>query len=251
MAILDIDMDFFLNCRPHHPAAKGERLPSDEYYPWSPDKVRDFLKTRCKLNQRCGIPGLLFLRHDKVYYELRSKCCGSVKVYHVDAHADLGMPSICAPSYLCHVCTELLHDEPECQNSVFLGNVDEGSWLLYAVAQGWVNELVYVHHEAERGNDYPIQLDKWKREASPGQSCLLRLPRLTKEEYKNESWGVAPDYVVKIPFVVMPSNQFVAENDISETFITQSPEYTPQESDTLLSVFEEFIDIKDMRLSSS
>ena len=65
MRFLDIDLDFFLNRNAYYSGNDARRL-GEDYKPWSFDRVRRFLGTRCGLAQDAPIPGRVIESHDLV-----------------------------------------------------------------------------------------------------------------------------------------------------------------------------------------
>ena len=57
MKILDIDLDFFLNDIANSRSDYGERLSSDEYFPWEAEDVKAFLECQCGLTKENKIKG--------------------------------------------------------------------------------------------------------------------------------------------------------------------------------------------------
>lgn len=49
MRFLDIDLDAFLNSVAHWP--EGGRLDSEDFIPWSEERLRDFLERQCLLSR--------------------------------------------------------------------------------------------------------------------------------------------------------------------------------------------------------
>src|ERR1017187_8280837 len=92
--VLDLDLDFFVHGVAFMRAKDDDRLPEDEYQPWSLDESVHFLTEQCLLTDK--LPGFVVENHDDLFDLWRNAVSGGAfespfHVTHVDAHADLGM----------------------------------------------------------------------------------------------------------------------------------------------------------------
>jgi hypothetical protein len=77
-----------------HWSEGGDRLPVDDFIPWSEAELRDFLKDQCGLTKTRKVPGRFNTEHDgafKFFSEFAEKSGTNLALTHVDAHADLGL----------------------------------------------------------------------------------------------------------------------------------------------------------------
>jgi hypothetical protein len=95
VAILDLDLDFFVSPA-HHWVNSHKRLPEGQFRSASPESVEEFLERQCGLSKSRKIPGRFCVNHDEAFAIWKTWFEGGVitapfDVYHVDAHADMGL----------------------------------------------------------------------------------------------------------------------------------------------------------------
>jgi len=241
--ILDLDLDFFLN-HVSHRHQKG-RLPSGGYQPWSDDAVRAFLENQCGLSRERRIPGHYAEKHDGAFVWWRSLIeAGRLQppfdIVHVDAHADLGM-AVGGWEYL---MLDILHKPVDQRATPVAGDrgLNEGNYLLFAIACRWVKTLTYVHHPESGEGEY-IPYTFRDNEPSSNQIQLKAgspesvRDMLALRRHDFDAVNIEP----LVPFLRVPGNQFRADDPIDLIFLCQSPMYTPHESDRLLPVIREYL----------
>ncbi|VDN47059.1 conserved protein of unknown function [Petrocella atlantisensis] len=239
MRILDLDLDFFLDSKANGiNLTSGLRLESEYYKPDSKEAVREFLTTKCGLNSNSKVNGCLYTHHDEVFYDIRSKIESGIitepfDIDHIDAHADLGLGD-CTHVY---VMTELIHEIPSQRLYPRESEINPGNFLLYLVISRWVANLTYVYHPDTYHMDFPHSLFR----GGVGASCILEVKKYSKgtdvTNRKNEPVGIDEPIIINSVSRV----DFNAAGAYDFVYLTQSPEFTPIESDELISVFEEFI----------
>lgn len=233
--VLDIDLDFFVSDVAYARDSAGERLPEPEFQPWDLDDVLWFLEVRCRLTG--PLPGWVVEHHAEAFPLWRSAVRSGVlstpfHVTHVDAHADLGNGDY----GFRHLITELMHrpvaerDEPK----VGFAGLNDGSWLSFAVACGWVGDLTYVF--PDNGGE-----DVLRFHVAP-DGVNLQMKAATEEMLADALYsrdplvGVAADQTV--PFRQVHHNDWSAPKGEPFDGITlcRSPGFTPASSDR---IFEE------------
>ena len=95
MNILDIDLDFFLDGRENFATDSGD-VRADRLNPWEKERVINFIENELRLSTEIKVPGCGVTSHHEVYFELKKLIEGShlttpFDVYHIDAHADMGL----------------------------------------------------------------------------------------------------------------------------------------------------------------
>ena len=90
--VLDLDLDAFIYGRADSRLRDQPRLDPDDYPPWEPEKLDDFLRNQCLLDR--PLPGLAVDHDAEVFRAWREAIEADVleekfEVTHVDAHSDL------------------------------------------------------------------------------------------------------------------------------------------------------------------
>jgi len=247
MIVIDIDLDFFLSDIVIGFSRIGHGRPNKrDYKPWHEDQVRRFLEDKCKLSIHHPLPGKVVIEHHEVFLDWRKRILSGkmtppFTVFHIDAHADLGMGD---SAYL-YLAKNLLGKPP---SDRLYPKADKWqgllpiNYLLFAIACRWIDRLVYVHHprgsrdvpEHIMRNHYPssgyIQL-KYHGEAATYHEVLS--PNSTPKQ-------VEPD----VEFLMVSGDVFEAEQPFDFVYFAQSPKYSPRSSDALLEVIGEYINTK-------
>src|SRR4029453_9131797 len=145
--VLDVDLDFFLDCQFIPDASRQGRLDAREATPWTEGRVRHFLEDQCGLRRHSQIRGRFVNEHHEAFWYLcelvrRGELSVPFDVDHVDSHADLGLAGM-GNNPVGFVMTELLaldvkdrDDPPEGSDGL-----SEASFLLFVIACRWVGSL--------------------------------------------------------------------------------------------------------------
>jgi hypothetical protein len=138
--VLDIDLDFFLN-DVHYFSQNNCRLSSEDYKPWSADKVVAFLENNCGINRQNKIRGKIVTHHQEAFFYWRQLVINrDIKVpfdvVHIDAHADLGL----GDAGWVYLMGELLHKKLNERIYPKEGSkgLNAGNYLAFAIACRWV-----------------------------------------------------------------------------------------------------------------
>ena len=99
MKVLDLDMDYFMDCMVHrYNVTKGERLCENMYskYVWDKKRVTRFFENNLGLSKDKKIKGKIITHHNEAldyWKELigQKELKDPFEVIHVDSHADLGL----------------------------------------------------------------------------------------------------------------------------------------------------------------
>lgn len=244
--ILDIDLDFFVHGAAHWVAYDGDRLDADEFPPWPLDDAIAFLRRECGLTRR--LPGLVVERHGELFDRWRDAIAAGylappLSVTHVDAHADLGMGDA---GYV-HLMSELLFEPVEQRRFPKTGEsgMDDGNWVSFAVACGWVGELIYVFNTTD---PRPEDILSYVMEGFDPSAAHIRLAAVNKRDI-NDLWmldnktKVVQHYEPRVPFRTVSFLNFRADRPFNVICLTRSAAFTPAASDALFDeIRDRFID---------
>ena len=226
MRFLDLDLDFFLNRNAY---LAGGRL-GREYQPWSETRVRRFLEDRCCLSLSDPLPGRTILTHDGVLDLWRmliesGRLETPFEVVHVDAHPDLWTASGLT------LAAGALHIDPERELATLSSkNIHAGNYLTFAVARGWISSLVWV--PLGRRLKAPPAWDADAR-SEAGQ--------LKAERLESSQASVAAGDEKSVPFYVVSVQDFKMGVSFDYMALSRSPNFTPPQSDGLISVVEGYM----------
>ena len=231
MRFLDLDLDFFLNQNAYCSGREGGRL-GTEYKPWSVSKVRHFLEDRCGLSPNDPVQGRTVESHDRVLDFWRiliksSKLKVPFEVIHIDAHPDLlvvdGM----------HLASDFLHiDWGLGLTMLERKHVHSGNYLTFAIVYGWVGSLVWIHLR-KSSKDLP----KWDGDARSGLMQLKK--RGGKSSYIRDL--PTAERLHGVPFKILPWHKFRTSEPFDYIALSRSPNFTPLESDGLITVVEGYM----------
>ena len=253
--VLDMDLDFFQSGRMVSPQT-DDRPPDGDYVPWSPECLREFLETSCRIETGAPIPGALCLTHDGVFrhWALRLKQVSlhlPLRVVHVDAHADLGVGNDRERKILTH----LMRLDSARRASASEALLNEGNYLLLALACGWVGELTYVYHpEVALIDGVPDDVRTVLFRDRNRRSGRIELPCIALEdEYAEALEGRAAPVSRDAPVVfdALPAPAWRAPGRFDFAYLAISPRYTSVATEKLLSVFSEYISFDCMKSAGS
>lgn len=243
MNILDLDLDCFIEGIAHNRKDANDRLDDQEYPPWDEADFRYFLENQCGLSKSEPIIGKVFKKHVEVFHYWRELIDMSYlevpfSVTHVDAHSDMGL-GWKAPY---HICQELLPLEPDKrlkkgEDPEFL---DSGSFLAYALAFRWINELTFVHHIDYLDHDDFVG-DFFKHN-NPFDNGFIELKR-----FKSSPIPIPLENRVlltsdpEIPYKLISVEEYHNTAGFDFATLSQSPGFTPQSADLLIDIFKEYI----------
>lgn len=254
MRVLDIDLDYFLDApvseRDHSLDCRVTEIDCVRSV-WSEKRARDFFENNLGLSKSKKIKGRIFKGHDEALYfweELISKDAleQPFSVVHIDTHPDLGYGGLGK----CYVLGELISRPLElrktrlCHNCELEGryyDIDIGDYLLYGVAFRFFSEIIYcANPNADCGaipceivnKHIPDCIDK----PTKFKICLKPkcVDELLEDEIPNEP---------EVPLLIIPAPKDVHfDGNFDFISIAQSPNYTPENADFILKIFEEYIE---------
>ena len=248
LAMLDLDLDFFLSGVAARRAPRGQRL-AEPLEPWMPEQVREFLETRCRLDRKRPVRGAFLTAHHEVFKLWRDEIAGGrlsapFDVVHVDAHADLGEDDASWP----YIGGTLLHLPLSQRPDVADGRVGlhEGNFLAIALACRWISRLTYVHH---RERLFHLDLGDVPRLALKNFDAgtnTLQLKKLRPGTPAAHDSFIEPQDIVDVePEILLEIRAwetFTTARNFDRVYLTQSPRYTPETADALIPVILEYID---------
>jgi hypothetical protein len=261
--ILDLDLDVFTSPTVYWPQSSDRPSDNDHVAAGAQD-VRHFLEMQCGLSKDRKIPGQEFTNHDDAFFVWRRWIQeGSLRppftIIHVDAHADMGM----GDSGYMYLLSELLALPPNQRSEPRRGPdaMNEGNYLMFAIANRWVNRLTYVFplrtpwsanwssgfgdsiEEDETSDGAPGDLmvmhfrnDDWK-------TRIIELRHCTRETLKaclgRGELGpvIRPEPPVEFDFTSV--RQF-AFTEFTHMVVAKSPTFAPPVADALLPIIREY-----------
>lgn len=232
MRVLDLDLDFFLNKNAYR-GQPGSRRLGPEYLPWRVSEVRLFLEYRCALSHDKPLPGRTAESHDSVldFWQMLIQS-GWLKVpfevVHIDAHPDMAVGSgLNLESGFLFVDPERLPD------MVRREQAHPGNYLNLAVACGWVRSLTWITLRPVRKP--PV----WDADA---RACQPR-PETRRGVRSLVADPLALEKELGVPYKVIPFHKFRTREPFDCIALSRSPEFTPPESDALIPVIEEYMEL--------
>ena len=269
MRVLDIDMDFFMNI-----VAGGKKEESgirltDRFSiesVWSKDRVIDFIERNLGLSKRNKIKGKIFKQHkdalyfwEKLIYNRYLEC--PFEVVHVDSHSDLSYDDT-GYEFVYNELSKVKINERRNYINGIAGGIDKinsGNYLLYAIAFGYISELVYctnpnrcLCNRNNSGRDYNMYILKdEEHEFVDGVSKNYIQIMYNKDKKFNEIFneeqrkayvkGAVIDPPVKFTILNRYDKMQFAGVKFNFINIAQSPKYTPENADFILDIFREYI----------
>lgn len=247
MKVLNIDLDFFLS-RIRHSPDEDTRPAADEFSPWAPESVHEFMKRNCGLTSSPKLPTMVVTTHDEVFdlwkEQIRNgRLHTPFDVVHIDAHADLGM----GDASCTYILGELLHIAPHERQEPRRGGwcgLAEGNYLAFAVACRWLRTLTYVHHP-QMSNDLPRFLFR----GHDTKTGMIELGCYRAKDAKSlGSLNVPPQPIATeppVPIHVIPAKEFRDDGNFAFGYLSRSPRYTPVEAEALVPVIGEYLQFLD------
>lgn len=245
MRVLDLDLDFFVSPTPvGWDTEPGERLDGERFRVWAPDAVTQFLEEGLGLSTTARVPARVASTHDVAFETWKASVAAGqliapFDVVHVDNHADLGM----GDAGWHYLTTELLHQDPSTWTDPRRGAVEEGNYLTFAIAAGWVRSVLYVAPPCRFAEDGQYRREDriaaYFREGDP-DSGVLALPVYARGA---AAMGrLKPErHLPAIPFVTRHAGEVRITEPFDAAFVAQSPRYTPATADALLPVIERYL----------
>ena len=233
ITVLDIDVDLFVDPYPTHSSRRQGRR-AEDVTAWRPERVCEYIGGTEVLGSGRNLPGQKFETHDEMLGAL-ADLESPVLLYHLDAHADLGVGQNCYRFY-----SEFLAIEPALRRSrLHEFRPREGDFLLYAIACGFVGAMDYVTHPDGYGRipDIPVGMDRWEDGHTAGFLDLRRFHG-TGAEYGNRQGKHTLDR--SIPIHRHNRDEFrLSGMSFDYLYITRSPDYTPIASDNVVRAVQE------------
>ena len=233
MAVLNIDMDYFLNKIHYTMDGSNNRLCSDEYIAWTKDDFKKFIENVLGLSKDKKTRGKVVNHHQEAFYYWRENIERNIisipfKLIHIDAHADLSYMPDGSFQYINNKYIDKPYSEKTYPENLrdfgSYAKFDCGNYLLYALACGWINEMDYAFHPELEELDFPHFLAEKvenKNVFSIGDKNSKKLYQLYINPVKRE------DLIIneKIDFIT----------------VAKSPQFTPIESDELLEILKQYL----------
>jgi len=250
--VLDLDLDFFVWPIAHWPESDGRLPAGDCEYLATDHEVRGFIEQRCHLNRVNKIPGKVFVEHEEAFRVWRcwitdGTLTSPFRVFHVDAHADLGL----GDSGWVYLSTELLalplhrRDKPR-----FASNgLSSSNYLAFAIANRWIYDLTYVFPtgpstvSGQAGRSCPDDLPPMHFRDGDSKSGLIELKRYEPKDKNAVATGSAAtplDVEPTVPFNCIAAGEFQFSG-FTHFVVAQSPRFTPPAAGKLLEIIREYL----------
>lgn len=254
MIVLDLDLDYFLDCPVCEQNHSSDARVTDEscvQSVWSEERVRAFLENNLGLSKDKKIKGRVFKGHDEALYfwnELieKKELVAPFSVVHVDSHPDLGFGCV-GRSF---IYDELIYYPIECrtprccENYQVDGrfyNIDIGDYLLFGVAFRWFSKIIYCANPNCDCGAIPREIIN--REVDPD---LPKASRFTIKLKPSDTAGVPSNKIPNEPstplYIVPTVEEVKCRGQFDFISIAQSPNYTPENADFILDIFREYVD---------
>lgn len=243
MRFLNLDLDYFLNDVAYFRPDEA-RLCSAEYQPWSDPEVRTFLESQCGLSRGQPIPGRVVEHHDEAFDFWGELVSGGqldvpFEVVHIDAHSDLGNGDI---GYM-YMMPEFLHIEPaDRPRLIDRSLVKFGNYLAFAIGCRWISKLTYVRHP-EASDDLPTYYFK----DHDTSTDIIKLKKLERGVFDQDIPMIKNlpvlEFEPEVPFIELDGTTYTADSPFDLMLLSKSPGFTPVESDRLIPIISEYINL--------
>jgi len=253
MNILDIDLDFFqfgrLSLVPNDTTA---RPTMDLVQPWSIESTIEFLEQRCHLNKQNKIKGFIVEQHHELFHlwkQLIDKGQLTVpfRVYHVDAHADLGLGD-CSWTY---ILGDLVHKPIDQRTDIPMSGSEKlncGNYLAFSIANRWIDRLNFIINPSWRDDIHGCYVNIQDPVSYGHHDLAIQLKLYTPEQI--DEMGITrsePEplgYEPEVPFEIIPYEDFNHRGEFDYIFLSKSPTYTTPATDVLIPVILEYMEIQ-------
>lgn len=250
MNILDIDLDFFQFGRMNHvPIDTTTRPTKDLVQPWSIESTIEFLEQRCHLNKQNKIRGFLVEQHHELFFLWKQmiekgRLTVPFSVYHVDAHADLGLGD-CSRTY---ILGELIHKHVDQRGDIPTSGSEKincGNYLAFSIANRWVDKLNFIINPNWRDDIHGCYVNSQYPVPYGHHDLTIQLKKYTPEQIDEmgmtrsepEPLGYEPE----VPFEIISHEDFNPGCKFDFIFLSKSPTYTTPATDVLIPVISEYM----------
>lgn len=255
MKVLDIDMDFFLDNIAYSLCDNdSERLSNEEFIPWSPSEVIDYLENKIGLSKDNKIRGKIATTHEEAlayWHELivKGKLTIPFELIHIDAHADMGLGMVSWE----FIMNDLLsldvkkREEFKRYKDWFskLRYPSEGDFILFALAFRWISKIYYVVHPKSDGNDYVYQTLKNCDERNPIFKLCYNKHKSAitlSDKFNRKAYYETAIFEPEVPLHIAREFPTSLRGDGYDFLsFSISPQYTPKTADFIVEIIKEYI----------
>lgn len=244
MLVLDLDLDFFVDPTAHWVDLEDlTRLDESDYTVWPVVEALRFLREQCGLSK--PLPGWRIERHGQAFHEWSAAIDEEAlstpfSICHVDAHADLGS----GESVWTRLMGEIMHlpvsERPKASKSL----VTDGSYLAFALAAGWVDQLSYVYCDSGGEDVFPYFFENQDLSASSLQLVAVPPEVIAGSRFVGMEWiaETKTHSDPPIPFTASNWRQHQAIQEPDALVVCRSPNFTPPSADVLYeAICDEFL----------
>jgi hypothetical protein len=238
--IIDLDLDFFQNdvVRDFCSIQNGK----NGLKHWCEEDVRDYLENHIGLSTR--VRGRIFKTHDKAFYFWRelvkqNRLKIPFEVDHLDAHSDMGFGN----NVWLQMINSYMHLPIKKRSSIPLKQMNEGNYIIFAFAMGWISKFHYIHHEKYEAD----LLACWFKDfdISTNKIQMVACDNLVTEDFfdlRNKIHKIVRKDET-IDFQLSKPSDYKNINKISYLSVSVSPNYIcPDTQRNILPIIEEYID---------
>jgi len=231
MRFLDLDLDFFLDRNTSCRGGTVRRL-GPECRPWSASRVRQFLEDRCNLSPDASVLGRIVETHDGIlnfWHTLITSCKLKIpfEVIHIDAHPDFSVVDGL------HLTSEFIYiDSSRGLAMLQKRYIHSGNYLTFAIVYGWIGSLIWITLRK-----HLKKLPEWNGDA---RSVLMQHENIDNISPSTRGLSKA-NRERAVPFKVVPWNRFKSTKPFDYIALSRSPEFTPPESDRLITVVADYM----------
>lgn len=244
MKVLDIDMDFFLDCvtKDNH---DEDRYPNDWCNVWEKSEIIDYLENILNLSKNKKIRGRIITYHNEsldFWNDMINKqqLIVPFTVIHVDSHSDLSYTKK-SPDFESNLAgyRQVLELQTYRDRYVTIYGtgakdnhdnwVNEGNYLIFALAFKWIEQLIYYTNlkEPYEENDYDPEFIVDSKE---------------KDGIFFKKWKRDKEYSPKITIISTKYKNDKVFNNYDFITFSISPKYTPKKADFIIDIIKEYIE---------
>lgn len=252
MRILDIDLDFFLDEIAHFRKRNTQRLSNKKYIPWNYKQVECFLEKQIGLSKENPVAGKIFVHHDEVFHFLSKelqddKITGPFSLTHIDAHSDMATG---VDGCFLYIMEELLRRPLKKRYDVSTaGNwekLNPGNFIIYMAACSMLQDLTFVKHHKTNEKHMPLFFEDNNVDSNILQMKVYNKGLIKDLAMSTDLLGKISNYQStnkgrRIKYKEADWCSYKNKRPFDRIFLTQSPSFTPSNSDDLIPVISQYM----------
>jgi hypothetical protein len=214
---------------------------------------RNFLERRCCLSTSTLTCGHIIVHHDEAFNIIQKAIAKGhfsppADLYHIDAHADLGVGlGDTSGAYILQTLIKLPVEQRV--NHVHEGPspLDPGNWLSYSIANRWVGKIWFLPPKEDTGGDRTWYFFPGLDTGLAGTELLEMIPissllELPLDKNKATSYFAQQTRTEPaVPFTTLTEQDFQLSEPPDLVIVCQSPGFTPPMADRLIDITREYL----------